>query len=316
MHDQYHVPAPAITTTTDPMKLQQLESLLAVVEHGSIRAAARHLNVSQAAVTKSMRLLEEEAGVPLLLRRSRGIELTDAGRRLTARARVITHQVSLAQEDMRQTAGDDRGSLRVGMTPFVTRTALGAAFGWFRQRYKNVRLELADGLVHRVLPRIRDGSLDMAITTGDVDERLDDAFQVEQIQRMRQCIAVRRGHPVLENPSAQALLAHEWVVTRPIAGDKQAEMFATAGLPVPPRVIVCEGLQALVLLRHSDGVTIMLEQLLSLPDMHDITTVRHTTLQPSDLALMLVTRSDVPLTRAGEYFAHCIRQTLRSAQAA
>ena len=52
------------------MKLQQLEVFVTVVDQGGIRAAARHLQVSQAAVTKSMRLLEQEAGMPLLLRRS------------------------------------------------------------------------------------------------------------------------------------------------------------------------------------------------------------------------------------------------------
>ena len=80
------------------MKLQQLEVLVAVVEHGGIRAAARQLNVSQAAVTKAMRLLAQEAGLPLLLRKARGITVTAAGARLLARARVISRQEALARE--------------------------------------------------------------------------------------------------------------------------------------------------------------------------------------------------------------------------
>lgn len=299
------------------MKLQQLELLVAVVQHGSIRAAARQLHLSQSAITKSMRLLEEEAGVALLQRRSRGIDLTDAGKRLVARARIITRQVSLARDELRQAAGGDAGSLRVGITPFVTRTALGEAFGWFRQRYRNVQLELVDGLVHRVLPRIRDGSLDLAVTIGDTEERLGDDFEVEHIQRMRQCVAVRRGHPVLRDPSATALVQHEWVSTQPMAGDRQAQvaaMFASAGVAPPERVIICEGLQAMVVLRNSDSVAIMLRASLALPEMQDIVAVEHTELQPPDVALMRVTRSDVPLTRAGEYFAHCIEQTIRSAK--
>jgi len=299
------------------MKLQQLESLVAVVQHGSIRAAARHLHLSQAAVTKSMRLLEEEAGVALLQRRSRGIDLTDAGKRLVARARIITRQVSLARDDLKQTAGGDAGSLRVGITPFVTRAALGEAFGWFRQRYRNVQLELVDGLVHRVLPRIRDGSLDLAITIGDTAAQLSDDFNVEQIQRMRQCVAVRRGHPALTAPSAAELVQYEWVATQPMGGDGQmhlSAMFASAGVSPPERVIICEALQAMVLLRSSDGVAIMLRESLALPEMQDIVAIEHTSLQPPDVALMRVTRSDIPLTRAGEYFAHCIEQTIRNAK--
>ena len=58
------------------MKLQQLQVLVAVIDHGGIRAAARQLHLSQAAITKSMRSLEESAGTPLLVRKSRGVGLT------------------------------------------------------------------------------------------------------------------------------------------------------------------------------------------------------------------------------------------------
>ena len=136
------------------MKLHQFEALVAVVDHGGIRAAARALNVSQAAVTKSMRLLEDEAGMALLVRRSRGVSLTDAGERLLARARVITRQVALAGEDLRQAGGNDAGTLRVGLTPFLNFTALGETFSWFRQRYRNVQLQLIEGLMMRVLPKL------------------------------------------------------------------------------------------------------------------------------------------------------------------
>jgi hypothetical protein len=71
------------------VKLQQLEVLVAVAESGGIRAASRHLSLSQAAVTKAMRLLEQEAGVPLLIRKARGITLTEPGQRLLARARGL-----------------------------------------------------------------------------------------------------------------------------------------------------------------------------------------------------------------------------------
>lgn len=152
------------------MKLHQFEALVAVVDHGGIRAAARALNVSQAAVTKSMRLLEDEAGTPLLIRRTRGVALTEAGQRLLARARVITRQVSLACEDLHQAGGDDVGTLRVGLTPFLNFTALGETFSWFRQRYRNVQLQLIEGLMLRVLPKLRDGTLDIAAVAADVGE--------------------------------------------------------------------------------------------------------------------------------------------------
>ena len=78
------------------MKLHQLQALVAAVEHGSIRAAARELHLTQAALTKSLRQLEEEAGVALLVRKSRGVGLTEAGLRLHARALLVMRQLALA----------------------------------------------------------------------------------------------------------------------------------------------------------------------------------------------------------------------------
>lgn len=51
----------------------------------------------------------------------------------------------------------------MALTPYVTLKHLGQAFRWFRQRYPRVSVELVEGLVSRVLPRLRDGSLDLAI---------------------------------------------------------------------------------------------------------------------------------------------------------
>ena len=129
------------------MKLHQLQALVAAVDQGGIRAAARTLHLSQAAITKSLRQLEEECGMALLVRRSRGIDLTAAGERLLERARLVTRQIELAQEEMRQTRGEEEGLVKIGITPFLTLTVLAEAFRWFRLRYPKVQVQLIEGLV-------------------------------------------------------------------------------------------------------------------------------------------------------------------------
>lgn len=291
------------------MKLQQFEALVAVVDEGGIRAAARALHVSQAAVTKSMRLLEEQAGTPLLKRGARGVTLTDAGQRLLARARVITRQVALAREDLRQAEGDDSGTLRVGVTPFLTLTVLGEAFRWFRQRYRRVELQLIEGLTLRVLPRLRDGSLDLAAVAADVGEFGDDEFQCRRLLVAPQRIVVREGHPVLAQPSAQALAAQEWVLTQPPGGALQPNldaMFARAGVAPPSLVVCCETLAAMTILRHSDGVSIFPEPLLGHAETRGLVAIEPCPLVPGDVEVLLLSQADVPQTPAAAYFAHCL----------
>ena len=134
------------------LRLHQLRALVGVAEQGGIRAAARHLHISQAALTKSLRQLEDVAGVTLLLRSARGISLTEAGQRLLARAHLVTQQIELAGEELRQTEGGQQGRLRVALTPYLILQHLGPLYREFRQHYPQVTLEFVEGLASRVLP--------------------------------------------------------------------------------------------------------------------------------------------------------------------
>lgn len=300
------------------MKLQQLDMLVAVVDEGGIRAAARRLGLSQAAVTKAMRLLEAQAGVPLLLRKPRGVGLTDAGQRLLARARAVARQVQLTGEELRQAAGEDGGSVRVGVTPMFTLTALGPAFAWFRRRYARVQVQLIEGLMARVLPRLRDGTLDLAVVAADAGELNDDEFHRRTLLRAPQVVVVREGHPVLARPTARALAGLEWVLTQPVGQGRAPRfdaLFERARVPAPERVVLCETLAAMTLLRHSDAASLFPRPLLGHPESRGIVAVPRAALKPPELELLLLTPRDLPLTPAAEYFAHCLEQVCRGAAA-
>lgn len=297
------------------MKLHQLQALVAVVDHGSIRAASRALLVSQAAVTKSLRLLEEEISTPLLVRRSRGVDLTPEGMRLLARARLITRQMELAHDDLRQARGDDHGNVRVGLTPFLTLTSLGEAFSWFRNRYRKVSVHLIEGLVGRVLPRLRDGSLDIAVVASDAGELRDNEFDSTPIRHLAQCVVAREGHPVLQNPTAAALAEYEWLFTAPsseIARTRLDALYQHTGARAPERIVLAEALAALSLLRSSDVICVLPTPLLGLPEARGLVAVPTTELQPADIDLILLTKPDVPLTPAAAYFVHCLIETSKA----
>ncbi len=264
-----------------------------------------------------MRSLEEAAGTQLLLRKTRGVTVTEASSRVLARARVIARQVALAHEDLRQSMGDDFGTVRIGVTPFLTLAGLGQAFNWFRQRFINVEVQLMEGLMSRVLPRLRDGTLDIAVVAADVGEVQDDDFNCRRMQHARQCIVVREGHPVLLDPTAKALASLEWVFKQPIAGGQQPRveaMFALAGVAPPSRVILCESLAAMTLLRNSDTAAIFPEPLLGHPETRGIVAVAGSPLRPSDIELLLLTQPDVPLTSAAQYFAHCLTEVSQQSE--
>ena len=294
------------------MKLHQLQALVGAVEHGSIRAAARAMHLTQAALTKSLRQLEDDAGVPLLVRGSRGVLLTEAGQRLHARAQLVTRQIALARDDLRQTLGQEDGEVRAGLTPYLMLTVLGETFHWFRKRYPRVELRLMEGLLTRVLPALRDGSLDFAIlaTSGEVSTQ---EFAVTQLQVTPQVLAVREGHPLLKRCNAAQLAALEWVLPGPMAvgmDPATANMFAQAGMAAPAQITRCDALAAMALVRQSDAVTIMPTPLLGRPESHGLVTLPQTVLQPPPVAVLQVSRPEVPLTPAAAYFARCLNDAI------
>src|SRR5512140_3796883 len=99
------------------MRLTQIRDFIAIVESGSVRGAARVLNVSQPTITRNIRALETHLHVQLLSRSSRGVVPTEAGRAFFARARVAQAELMKAEEEATQSAGSDGASVAFGVGP-------------------------------------------------------------------------------------------------------------------------------------------------------------------------------------------------------
>ena len=301
------------------LKLHQLNALVAVVEHGSIRAAARALHLSQAALTKSLKLLEEDSAVPLLLRRASGVSLTDAGERLALRARLITRQLTLAEEELKEAAQADASEVRIALTPYLTLTALAHAHRWFRARYPTATVQVLEGLAARALPRLRDGALDFALVGTTSEMELGD-FTREPWPVKEQVMVARDGHPLrgasrghtARVVSAEVAAQQEWALPGPLISAglgtaRFAAMFAAANLPAPARVTRCDAMGVIALVRDTDLLSIFPAPLLRLPETQGISALPVAGLQAPALDLALLRRADVPLSPAATYFAQCLR---------
>src|SRR5438094_9846760 len=99
------------------MRLSQLRDFVSIVEAGSIRAAARAHGVSHPAMTKSLRTLEGEVGVPLMRRSTRGVVCTPAGRAFLARARAVAAELRKAREELADLTAPRAGTVSAGFSP-------------------------------------------------------------------------------------------------------------------------------------------------------------------------------------------------------
>jgi DNA-binding transcriptional LysR family regulator len=121
----------------------QLQAFLAVARHKSFSAAARELAVSRAAISQSVRQLEEQLRVVLLTRTTRAVALTDAGRRLVESAGPGIRQVLEALGEVSAGPGETVGRLRLSVPraalPFVVEPVIGK----FRARHPRIEVEVS-----------------------------------------------------------------------------------------------------------------------------------------------------------------------------
>src|SRR3954452_12383577 len=115
-----------------------------VARAGSISAAARQLGWTQPAVSQHLRALERAAGCALLLRGASGVELTEPGRVLLARADALAVQLHMAEEELADLTALRRGRVRLAAYPSAAATLVPRAVAGLRARHPEVDVELTE----------------------------------------------------------------------------------------------------------------------------------------------------------------------------
>ena len=141
----------------------ELEILLAVVDHGSFSAAARVLGYTPSAVGKRLHQLEKRLNVPLLIRSTRRMTLTEAGRRYVEEARVLFARLSALEADIADDALTLRGTIRLTSSAALGRRQVVPLVIEFMERHPEVEIELL--LTDKIVDLIGDG-FDLAIRSG------------------------------------------------------------------------------------------------------------------------------------------------------
>jgi LysR family transcriptional regulator of abg operon len=145
------------------LKTTQLQMLVAIAEHGTLMAAAHALNVSQPAVTKSIKELEARLGVQLLERSGAGVRLTRYGETLLRRARAVVAEIASAERELEEMRSGAQRTLSIGVSLLASSFAMPAALRAFRARLPDVRLNVYECLPTQIIDGLRDGSFDVCV---------------------------------------------------------------------------------------------------------------------------------------------------------
>ena len=199
------------------MELRHLRYFVAVAEELNFTRAAERLGINQPPLSLQIRQLEKELGTQLFRRRTRGVELTDAGKLLLEEARDILKHVERATIDVQCRARGETGQVIVGSAAGTYfHPVIPATIFEYRQQYPNIILAPQASHTALLIARLRSGLVDIAFIWGPVDER--DGLKIEPLEDEDLVIVLPAGHRLTNSTSvALVALAKETLVLFPRA---------------------------------------------------------------------------------------------------
>jgi DNA-binding transcriptional LysR family regulator len=215
--------------------LRQLRYFVAVAERLHFGRAAQALHISQPPLSRAIRALEDDLGVPLFHRTRRRVELTPQGMRLLEEARRLTGQLERTVHELRAMAGGDHARLRIGFVSLADYGVLPELLKTYKSAQPGVRLALREMLSPDQAAALAAGELDFGLLLPPVAGTAGLDHLV--VQRERFVLALPARHRLAAGTGTLALreMAGEPFVTIPrqIAPrlyDIVAQLAAQAGI--------------------------------------------------------------------------------------
>ena len=222
------------------MNLQQLRYLCAVVDHGlNVSVAADALFTSQPGISKQIRQLEDELGVPIFIRQGKRLAaLTAGGEVIVATARRALQELNNLKRVGAEFKSEDTGALAIATTHTQARYVLPPVLKRFAERYPKVRLLLHQGNPAQVAEQTEHADVDVGIAT----EALADYPGLVSLPcyTWNRCVLVPKGHPLGKvRPLTLEALARYPIVTYDFSFTGRSQINAAfAAKGIEPNVVL------------------------------------------------------------------------------
>ena len=193
------------------MDVRQLEMFRSVAEEGGFTRAAERLHVSQSAVSRQVKLLEEELGSQLLHRHGRRVALTASGELLLKLANRVQRDIQDAVWQLSETGKLHRGQLRLGGGMTVCLFILPRLLKKFRKLYREVDLRVTSGTSEAILRLLRNNEVDLGLLTLPI---VATDMEVVPVLKEEMVVVTAPGHPLSRARAVdpKALARFPWIL--------------------------------------------------------------------------------------------------------
>ncbi|MES2415283.1 MAG: LysR substrate-binding domain-containing protein [Pseudomonadota bacterium] len=233
---------------SERLKFRHLRLLVTLHETRNLTMAADRMSMTQPALSKWLKELEDDLGFPLFVRHVRGILPTSQGEVLVATAKVILNELERTAGAMELMSAGLQGKVHIGITPVAEAELIPVSITSFMKDFPGATVNVTGNYLDALLPQLMDGRLDFVVSRL---EDLDYSGELSQERLYAEKIAVvcNKKHPLLRKRTLgwQDMLQYPWIGpprNSPLYRELQHEL-ALANLPLPR--IVVEGSSTILL---------------------------------------------------------------------
>src|SRR3954469_8642026 len=152
------------------MDIRQLTYFLEVARQQSMTKAAEVLHISQPALSKMVKGLEEELGMTLIIRTNKSSEVTDAGRIVMDYAQKMMSLLDEMSTTLSDMTNLQRGSIHIGIPPIAGSLFFPKVLAEFHQSFSNIKINITEYAAPRLTKKVLEGEIELGIAVMPIDE--------------------------------------------------------------------------------------------------------------------------------------------------
>ncbi|MEM1261404.1 MAG: LysR family transcriptional regulator [Pseudomonadota bacterium] len=214
-------------------EIKQLRHFVCVVDTGNITRAAEQQFITQPALTRSIRNMEERVGGLLLNRSSRSTTPTEAGKVLYRYAKLIINQAELAVQDVRAISNGEKGHVHVGIAALFAPSLITHLIPHLSEKFPGLNVRISEGFFEDLVSKLNDGEIDVIVSNFPPDAVPPDVT-LKPLFSIRTEFVVGASHPLAgkSKVSTEDLRSANWaIVKQPHIVDFLTRYFAHDSLP-------------------------------------------------------------------------------------
>lgn len=246
------------------IEIRHLQHIVALAEYGGFKKAAEAINISQPALSISIRMAEEWFGTRLFERKPRNITPTPFGEVVIEGARQILSKVDEVKRDVDLLHGLQKGTLRLATDAFLVDSLVSPSIGNLKSQHPNLKIQVHTANWDEMVEMLRNREVEMILAAYPINPeeyQEDDKVSYAFIKIPKPVFFVRKGHPL----AGKKKISIKELLEFPLAGVRLAPWYArwfSKALDTPIEEIrkhnvsiVCDNYQLIkTVVKHSDAV--------------------------------------------------------------